>query len=145
MVRNSSYTSDDVKNFLRQISKLQNTQALPVYRKGTVCIYIECLIVGLQEVIIERRSGKKVIVCHTGLSPTWSLVMTLTRRHPLHHQGTRIYRKICRCRLLRCSKGWRMTAHCEQDRSPPSPKDLAWHAAQFIAYGRGQHTCAPQA
>ena len=51
--------------------------------------------------IIERRSQKKVIVCRTGLSTTWSLAMPLTRRHALHHQGTRIYRKICGCRLLR--------------------------------------------
>ena len=37
----------------------KSTQALSVYRKGTVCIYIKCLIVDLQEVIIERRSQKK--------------------------------------------------------------------------------------
>ena len=123
----------------------KSTQALSVYREGTVCIYIKCLIVDSQEVIIERRSRKKVIVCHTGLSATWSLVMPLMRRHPVHHQGTRIYQKICGCRLLRCSKGWRAMAHCKEDQSPPLPKDSSWHAAQFIAYGRRQHAHAPQA
>ena len=28
-------------------------------------------------------------------------------------------------------------AHCEEDQSPPSPKDSAWHAAQLTTYGRG--------
>ena len=46
------------------------------------------------EVTIKRRGPKKVIVCHTGLSATWSLATPPTRRHPLHHQGTRIYREI---------------------------------------------------
>ena len=123
----------------------KSTQVLSVYRKGTICVYIKCLIVDSQEVIIERRSKKRVIVCCTSLSATWSLVTALMRRHPLAHQGTRIYRKICKCRLLRCSKGWRMTAHCKEDRSPPLPKDSVWHAAQFIAYGRGWHAHVLQA
>ena len=60
LVRNSSYTLDNVKNYFRQISKPQkSTQALSVFRKGAVCIYIKCLIVDSQEVIIERRSRKK--------------------------------------------------------------------------------------
>ena len=125
------------------LGKFQNckksTQALSVYRKGTVCVYNECLIVALHKVTIERRCGKKVIVCCTSLSATWSSVMPLTRRHPLHHQRTRIYRKICKCRLLQCSKGWRMMAHCNEDWSLPLPKDSAWHAAQFITYGSRQH------
>ena len=37
----------------------KSTQALSVYRKGTVCVYIKCLIVDSQEVIIERRSQRK--------------------------------------------------------------------------------------
>ena len=126
-------------------NRKKRTQALSVHRKGTVCVYNECLIVALHKVTIERRGGKKVIVCHTGLSTTWSLVTPPTRRHPLHHQRTRIYQKICKCRLLRCSKGWRTMAHYDEDQSPPSPKDLAWHAAQFIAYGSGWCTHTLQA
>ena len=72
-------------------NRKKSTQALSVYRKGTVCIYNECLIVGSHKVKIERRGEKKVIVCQTSLSTTWNLVTPPTRRHPLHHQRTRIY------------------------------------------------------
>ena len=34
---------------------------------------------GSKYLIIERKSGKKVIVCHTSMSATWSLVTPLTR------------------------------------------------------------------
>ena len=47
------------QNLPGQISKLgKTTQALSVYRKGTFCIYIKCLIVIFWKVTIERRFKK---------------------------------------------------------------------------------------
>ena len=36
-------------------------------------------------------------------------------------------------------------AHCDKVWSLPSPKDLVWHAVQFIAYGSGWCTHGLQA
>ena len=101
------------------LGKFQNrkksTQALSVYRKGTFCIYNECLIVALSKVTIKRIGGKKVIVCCATLSATWSLVMPPTPPPPPPPPRNKDLSKICGCRLLRCSKGWRTMAHCEED------------------------------
>ena len=48
------------KKILGEFQKHKNsTQALSVYRKGTVCIYNECLIVASHKVTIKRRGGGK--------------------------------------------------------------------------------------
>ena len=60
LVRNSSYTSVDIKNFPRRIPKPEKSmQALSVFTKGTFSVYIKCLIVIFWEVTIERRGGEK--------------------------------------------------------------------------------------
>ena len=70
------------KIFLSEFQNCQkSTQALSVYRKGTVCIYNECLIVASHKVTIKRRGGEKGHSCCTSLSTTWSLVTPL-----MHHQ-----------------------------------------------------------
>ena len=50
-----------------------------IYRKGTFRVYIN----KVTPTTIERRGGKKVIVCCTSLSIGWNLVMPSMRRHPL--------------------------------------------------------------
>ena len=40
-------------------NRKKSTQALSVYRKGTFCVYIKCLIVASSKVTIKRRSRKK--------------------------------------------------------------------------------------
>ena len=83
LVQNTCNTLLYTKYLPWRISNLKKpTQALSVYRKGTFCEYIKCLIVISWKVMIKRDVREKVILWHTDLSEQWNLGMPPTRRLP---------------------------------------------------------------
>ena len=91
LVRNSSYTSFNIENFLGEFeNRIKSTQALSVYRTGTFRVYIKCLIVASSKVTIERRSRKKGHSLSYQFERYMEFGDASDAEAPLHHQGTRI-------------------------------------------------------